>query len=214
MGRVGQIRGDSGFGNVAHIAVALELAPHPITGDLECHKPFAEKGLGGLHGGCRGFPVQGCNGHNHFHGHAFNKFFGVDAALQFHIGKIGAKGMQPGIEISHHRFFEFLPIRSAKRSRYNAPFTVRWTRTLRRSAVSRRRATRSSLPMESRARVTTGFETLKLFGEIADRMGRGFHIDGQQDAHLPRRKIGLSAMHLGKADIVPKFEGLRGSQRN
>ena len=40
--------------------------------------------------------MQGRNRHDHFHGHAFNKFFGIDAALQFHIGKIGAKGMQPG----------------------------------------------------------------------------------------------------------------------
>ena len=53
-------------------------------------------------------------GTDHFHGHALNKFFGVDAALQFDIGKVGTKGMQPGIDIRHHRFFEFLPIKSAK----------------------------------------------------------------------------------------------------
>ena len=58
------------------------------------------------------------------------------------------------------------------------------------------------------------YEAVELPCEIANGMGRGFHVDGQQDAHLPRRKIGLSAMHLGKADVVPKFEGLRGSQRN
>ena len=45
-------------------------------------------------------------------------------------------------------------------------------------------------------------------------MGRGFHVDGQQDGYLPHGKIGLMAMHLGKVDIVPELEGLRGSQRN
>jgi len=49
-------RGDSGFGNIAYIAVPLELAPDPVTSNLECDKPFAEKSLGGLHGGCRGLP--------------------------------------------------------------------------------------------------------------------------------------------------------------
>ena len=99
----------------------------------------------------------------------------LDLAAQAGVGELGPKGMQAGVERScsskcdssrdrgrmserqlavagNDRVAELLDMQSA-------PSSVRWTRTLRRSASSRRRASSPSLPIVSSARVIAGLVT-------------------------------------------------------
>jgi hypothetical protein len=62
--------------------------------------------------------------------------------------------------------------------------------TLRLSSSSRRRLMMSSLPIESSARVMTGFRHAELAGEPAHGVRRRLKVHGEQDRQLPQREVG------------------------
>src|ERR1700694_857886 len=98
----------------------------------------------------------------------------LDPSLQMPGGEVGPRRGQPRIELRHRDSPLAVRVRrSPNCSTASAPLTVRWITTLRRSASSRRRATRPRLPMVSSARVMTGLVTLSFLASPRTLCGGG-----------------------------------------
>src|SRR5262249_13173843 len=134
----------------ADIAVGFELAPgKSFLGGFVNHHTLALERLG-LERCIRGryAPQRRMRG-DEFVQLARHTPSSGDLAFEWLCRKVWTGGRQARIERGHRgSSFALVAIRSPSRSTARAPATVRWITTLRRSASSRRRAIRPSLPIE------------------------------------------------------------------
>src|SRR5262249_22490987 len=147
----------------ADVAVLLELAPGPaFFGRFVHHDALALERLGIKRRIRHGLAAHWRQRIDHLLQFAGDVASGRNSSFKKLGRNVGPRRRDARVEIHRGSPCALVTRRSPSRSTWSAPFTVRWTITLRRSRSSRRRSTRSSLPIESSARVITGLVTRSL----------------------------------------------------
>src|SRR5262245_23533689 len=129
---------EHGVGDVADIAVALDLDPGPAFGDVEDAYVVTMERLGGKAGIGPRRLVQVGDGDADTRLMSVHKTHGVHLAAQPGIGEVGPVCVKAGVACGQSvSSCPLAMMTSPRRSTNNAPSTVRFTSTLRLSCSSR-----------------------------------------------------------------------------